>query len=82
MRMTANQCKIVSYNCQNFKANKLMIERLINEYDICFLIEHWLDKNEKYLLNDFKSTHHILFHAHYDKTVNKKGRPFGVCAGL
>ena len=68
---------IVSYNCQNFKANRLTVENLINSHEICFFIEHWLGSNEDYLFNNICSNNSILFKADYDNECDRKGRPFG-----
>ncbi len=68
---------IVTYNCQNFKANHLIVKNLINSYDICFFIEHWLGSNDAYLFNNICSNNSIIFKAFYDCTTNRKGRPFG-----
>ena len=69
--------KLVSYNCHNFKANHLIVEKLINSHDICFFIEHWLGPNEAYFFNNICTNNSIIFKSEYDNNTNKKGRPFG-----
>lgn len=72
--------KVCSYNCKNLKANTLMISKLIQKYNICFIIEHWLSKQEK---NEFvkiaKEKNVLIYHADYDieEFEKKLGRPFG-----
>ena len=73
---------IVAYNCHNFKANHLMINKLINNNDICFFIEHWLGNDEAYLFNQLCVDHSIIFKSDFDNSEfgtvnNRKGRPFG-----
>ena len=69
--------KIVSYNCKNFKSNHLMIKKLIDQNQICFFVEHWLEENEAYLFNDICNNHSIIFKSDFDRMVNSRGRPFG-----
>lgn len=69
--------KLISYNCQNFKANKLMIEKLVNYSNVLFLIEHWLCDSEKYMIENSFIDKKVIFYSHYDKRINTKGRPFG-----
>ncbi len=70
---------IVSYNCKNAKANRLMLEHLINNNDIIFLIEHWLRPDEQYIINDLISEHRAIFKSDMQAISSKKtrGRPFG-----
>ena len=44
--------KIVTFNCKNFKSNYKFVEKLINENDIIFLIEHWLKPKEKFMIKN------------------------------
>ena len=77
-----NIFKICTYNCFNFKANRLMVKKLIDSYDICFFIEHWLGDEEEYLFNDICSaSHSIIFKSDFSNSTlsstRRKRRPFG-----
>ena len=77
-----NLLKICTYNCFNFKANRMMIQKLIGQNDISFFIEHWLGNEEDYLFNEIcSSTHSIIFKADFNNSTlsNTRGnsRPFG-----
>ena len=37
---------IASYNCLNFKSNRLMVKNIIDMNHISFFIEHWLGNDE------------------------------------
>ena len=57
-----------------------MISKLINSYDICFFIEHWLSNEEAYKFNKLCSDQSILFNADYStesRLTRGRGRPFG-----
>ena len=59
-----------------------MIQKLIDNNDICFFIEHWLGNAEDYLFNELCSaTHDIIFQSSFNNnevTNNpRKGRPHG-----
>lgn len=69
--------KICTYNCKNFKGNTLMIKKLIQNHDICFFSEHWLDSNEKYFFDDVAEQHHIFYQADMVNRNLIQGRPFG-----
>ena len=73
---------LISYNCLNFKSNKMMIEKLINENDVCFFIEHWLGNAEANYLNEISSNHSTIFSSDFNNSElggarGFKGRPFG-----
>ena len=72
-----NKIKIATYNCLNFKANKIYIQSIIKKYDVCFFIEHWLNTKEQYLFNEICLDHHVIFHADYDNSETLRGRPHG-----
>ena len=38
--------KCVSFNCLGYKSSFAFINSLCNEYDICFICEHWLRPHE------------------------------------
>ena len=54
-----------------------MIKKLIDQNQICFFVEHWLEENEAYLFNDICNNHSIIFKSDFDRMVNSRGRPFG-----
>ena len=66
---------IVSFNCHGFKANHLMVEKLISNFDICFFSEHWLGDAEGYLFNQLCRNQSTIFssdfsnHSHDSKIV-------------
>ena len=43
-----------------------MIRNIIDSNDICFLIEHWLGKDEAYLINQLCFNHSIIFTADFE----------------
>lgn len=71
--------KIVIFNCQNFKSNIVIIEKIVNSCDLIFLIEHWLNSEEHYLLTERYPNHNIFFQSDMDVTKFEKnrGRPYG-----
>ena len=70
---------LVSFNCHNLKKNHLMVQKLINDFDSIFLIEHWLTNDEKYLISDLINDHSMIFESDMHDFSNKRkpGRPFG-----
>ena len=65
-----NTLKICTYNCLNFKANSIMVKKLIDDNDVSFFIEHLLGNEEDYLFNDIcSSTHSIIFKSSFDKKM-------------
>lgn len=68
---------IATYNCHNFKANNLMISNLMQNNDICFVIEHWLGTEEAFYFNDLCNNQSIIFNADFEKAKLGRGRPFG-----
>ena len=45
--------KLVSLDCNGFKANSHYITLLMQNYDIIFLCETWLLESEKHLLHNY-----------------------------
>ncbi len=62
-----------------------MVEKLLN-FDIIFLIEHWLRDDEQYLINEIALDHSVIFRSHMElPTSNRKrtrGRPHGCTCWL
>jgi hypothetical protein len=71
-----HKLKVCSINTHGILGNLLYVQNLINNYDVIFICEHWLRKNEKYLLNSLTQTHDLFFHSSIDDNYNK-GRPYG-----
>jgi len=75
--------KLCTFNCKNFKANTLTVEKFVADNDICFFVEHWLVNKEAYLFNSICSEHSIIYKSDFDKHsfstcgAKRRGRPFG-----
>ena len=75
--------QIVSYNCKHFNGSHLMIGELVNNYDIVFLVEHWLAKEEEHLIKktlDHKGN--LIFMSDFELAECRRGRPFGGLAWI
>ena len=70
--------KLVTYNCKNFKTNNLYLKQLFEEFDVCFLTEHWLNSQEKYIIEDTCVNKNIFFQAYFSlqDSFEMRGRPF------
>lgn len=69
---------ISSFNCKNLKTNHLMVEKILKNSDITFLIEHWLSEEDSQLLDRFGDDYKIIFESDYSMTdFKRRGRPFG-----
>ena len=74
--------KLASYNCKNIKTNQLMVQKLLDEFDIVFLTEHWLKPNEQSIINNLSSNFRVIFHSDMapvapNNALHRVGRPFG-----
>ena len=76
-----NQIRCISYNCRGWKSGSHFISKLLTEFDICFIQEHWLLKEQLGSLlisNDFLS----IANSGMDSFKLLKGRPYGGTAIL
>ena len=72
--MAESKLKVVSFNCNGFKANHQYIVSLTQSFDVIFLCETWLLESEKQLLHNFKSDFSIYF---TPGNKHDSGRPYG-----
>jgi hypothetical protein len=81
MRSTIPTCnyEFSLLQLSQLKKNHLMVQKLINDFDSIFLIEHWLTNDEKYLISDLINDHSMIFESDMHDFSNKRkpGRPFG-----
>ena len=81
MRSTIPTCnyEFSLLQLSQLKKNHLMVQKLINDFDIIFLTEHWLTNDEKYLISDLINDHSMIFESDMHDFSNKRksGRPFG-----
>ena len=55
-----------------------MVDKLIKNNDIVFLIEHWLRPKEQFLINNLVDSHKINYqYGMQDSPQLSRGRPFG-----
>ena len=54
-----------------------MVENIVNNNHIIFLIEHWLGNAESSYLSDISSNHSIIFSSDFNNSEKLAGRPFG-----
>ena len=59
--------KIITFNCNGFKANNIYIEKIINENDTIFLTELWITQSEKYLLHNYKKDFHVYSQTRHNR---------------
>ena len=71
-----------TYNVKNFKSNHKMVKNLLKTNKINFLVEHWLSKEEKHLLENFDSNFNVLFESEFSDLEERRGRPFGGTAWM
>lgn len=61
MLVNLNMLSICSYNCKNFKANYLMVNKLIETNQVVFICEHWLGQEEEHIPNNLLNSSHDIF---------------------
>jgi hypothetical protein len=74
------RCRIdvASYNCHNFKASHVMINKIAAQHDVTFVIEHWLAKEEEHIVSDMSTGEYkLVFMSDYMLAERRRGRPFG-----
>ena len=54
-----------------------MLKKILDENDIIFLIEHWLNLKEDILVSEFAPNFNIFFESFMDGVNGRKVRPFG-----
>ena len=70
--------RITSFNCQNFKSNRVLIDKIVQNFDVIFLCEHWLNSEEYYLLTERYTNHNLFFQSDMEvSALETRGRPFG-----
>lgn len=76
---TTNAHRLVSINCKNLKENFLCVNSLIENNELVFLQEHWLNEQQINTLDEIIefNNHNAYFDTPIDLTQQKKGRPFG-----
>ena len=81
---TDNNClKIVTFNCHGFKSAMHDIRNMCMKYDIIFLQETWLSKNDNALLKDVDDNFDAFgISAMNDENGYQTGRPYGGLAVL
>jgi hypothetical protein len=54
-------------------------KQLFEEFDVCFLTKHWLNFDEKYIIEDTKFSKKNFFQADLSlqDSFEMRGRPFG-----
>lgn len=69
----------VSFNCFGFKSSSAYVEKLCNEYDVCFLCEHWLRPHELSALTCSLSKNKLwsVLKSSMDPEVIQRGRSYG-----
>ena len=68
---------IVTFNIKNFKSNHIMAKTIIDNTNICFMIENWFSSKEQYLAKNLSNKHNLLFNSDYSEIERRSGRPFG-----
>lgn len=79
--MTPSDLRGVSYNCRGLKSALPFIESIIDQFDLCFLQEHWLIQEQLSFLefhNDFCS----VGTSGMNSAELISGRPYGGCGIL
>ena len=69
--------KLAALNTSGAKGNFLYIKELIKINDIVFLSEHWLNKFEKFLINNICEDNETISFSSPMETLNTTGRPWG-----
>ena len=69
--------KLSSFNVKNLKGNHEMVKNLIDQSNVCFLIEHWCSKEEEHLVKSLSKNHKVIFESEYSELDKIRGRPFG-----
>lgn len=63
----------ISYNCHNIKASFLVLQKLIQNNDILFVVEHWLAEEEEFIINEIcGNVHQKIFQSDYSLSNKKR----------
>ena len=68
--------RIAALNTNGVRGNLLYVNKLTEDNEIIFCSEHWLNKNESYLINNLNKKFNTIFFSPME-VVNKVGRPWG-----
>ena len=66
---------IIGFNTQGAKSNVPYITKLILDYDVIYLSEHWLSNAEKSIIENLIQPQHKLLFSSAEKKI--MGRPYG-----
>jgi hypothetical protein len=75
--MQESSLKIVVLNRAGAKGNFVYLTELIENNDIVFICEHWLNKHEKFLINNLCKKEETVFFSSPIESSSYLGRPWG-----
>ncbi|CAF1072874.1 unnamed protein product [Brachionus calyciflorus] len=64
--------RVSSYNCKYFSTSKFVVDKILDNCDILFLCEHWLCKEEDYLIKSRYPNHNLYFQSDMDLALSDK----------
>jgi len=68
---------VCSFNVHGYKSSSCLVEEIVKNNCVTFLIEHWLAREEEHLLKSVSPNHMILFDSEFSDCEYRRGRPFG-----
>jgi len=75
--MQESSFKIVALNTAGAKGNFVYLTELIENNDIVFICEHWLNKHENFLINNLCKKEETVFFSSPIESTSYLGRPWG-----